>query len=337
MLANHFFAINSVPINKKTKRTVQCGFTLIELLVVIAIIAILVALLLPAVQQAREAARRSQCKNNLKQLGLAFHNYHDVFSTLTNGATPFVSGASYRMGWAPKLFPYIDQATRLATMETFRANPLMTLGPYRDTVAPHNGEHEIWGPVPTLSCPSSPQGDRASDYLIAGTEFRGRQGALHYRASTGRYEDLVPPATGTADRRHANSGLIYPMSRVRFSDITDGLSNTILLGETSNSLIFDTNSRRTGWGGLQPWTWGIYHYPESTGSEWLTLDSKMIRYPINYRGAFAAGETPYNSAHDGGAQFVLADGTVRFISQHISLDVLKSLSTRSGGEVIGEF
>ncbi len=337
MFANNSFAFATVSTNKKSKRTALCGFTLIELLVVIAIIAILVALLLPAVQQAREAARRAQCKNNLKQLGLAFHNYHDVYSTLTNGANPFVSGASYRMGWAAKLLPYIDQATRLTAMENFRANPLMTLEPYRNTVAPHNGDHEIWGPVPTLACPSSPQGDRASDYLLAGTEYRGRQGALHYRASTGRYENVVLPATGTADRRHANSGLIYPMSRVRFSDITDGLSNTILLGETSNSLLYDTNARRTGWGGLQPWTWGIYYYNEATGPEWLTLDSKMVRYPINYRGAFAAGETPYTSAHDGGAQFVLGDGTVRFISQHVSLDILKSISTRSGGEVPGEF
>ncbi len=313
------------------------AFTLIELLVVIAIIAVLIALLLPAVQQAREAARRSQCKNNLKQLGLAFHNYHDTYTALMPGAFPPAAGdASYRMGWAARLFPFIDQSTRLNAMSQFNANPLTKLQPWRNDTAPHNGANEIWGPVPTLSCPSSPQGDRASDTIDAAAPYKAQQGALHYRASTGSFDDVVMPASGTADRRHANSGLIFPMSKIRFSDATDGLSNTILLGETSTSQYFPTDTIKRGWGGLISWTWGMYYY-SGTPVEWMTLDSKMVRYPINYRGSFAAGETPYSSPHVGGAQFLLGDGSVRFIGENIALVVLQSLATRAGNETLGEF
>src|SRR5690349_21686365 len=144
--------------HRMSRRSVpRWGFTLIELLVVIAIIAILIALLLPAVQQAREAARRTQCKNNLKQLGLAFHNYHDTYTKFPNGShpTPTYPGGGYHMGWAPKVFPYIDQANRVNAMEGFYPNPISYLGPWRIDTAPHNGPNSIWGPVEVFACPSS--------------------------------------------------------------------------------------------------------------------------------------------------------------------------------------
>jgi len=169
------------------------AFTLIELLVVIAIIAVLIALLLPAVQQAREAARRSQCKNNLKQLGLAFHNYHDNYSMLPPGPFPTTPGdADYRMGWAPRLFPYLDEANRISAMEAFSANPLTRLKPWRLNTAPHNGTSPIWGAVSTLVCPSSPDGPTAKDYgrvdSLGDFTYRGNHGSLHYRMCTGSYD-----------------------------------------------------------------------------------------------------------------------------------------------------
>ena len=300
----------------------------------IAIIAILIALLLPAVQQAREAARRTQCKNNLKQLGLAFHNYHDVFLTFPNGShpTPGYPGGGYHMGWAPKLFSYIDQANRLSAMQGFHPDPISNLGPWRLTAAPHNGTSEIWGPVPSFSCPSSPLGDRSPDIVIGTIPHIVAHGALHYRGCSGRVEDLANPTDG-ATHRYSNTGMIFPLSKVKMGSVTDGTTNTILLGESSSSQGW-SGAMKAGWGGIQPWTWGMYWYVDTRR---LTIDSKHIQFPINFRGNFTPNATPYTSTHVGGAQFTLADGSARFISENIDLGILKSLGTRAGGEVIGEF
>ena len=319
-----------------TKETIvnrKRGFTLIELLVVIAIIAILIALLLPAVQQAREAARRTQCKNNMKQLGLAFHNYHDVFLTFTNGShpTPSYLGGGYHMGWAVKLFPYLEQANRFSRMQSFSPNPTSELGPWRLATAPHNGADPVWGPIPGLSCPSSPLGDRSPDIIVAAAPHNRDHGALHYRGCSGRVEDLANP-TDPVTHQWANSGIIFPHSNVRIGDVTDGTSNTILLGESSSSQGW-SSAMKVGWGGIQPWTWGMYWYVDNRR---LTVDSKHIQFPINFKGSFGNNATPYTSTHAGGAQFTLADGSVRFISENVDLNMLKALGTRDKGEIIGE-
>jgi prepilin-type N-terminal cleavage/methylation domain-containing protein len=314
-------------------RPKRMGFTLIELLVVIAIIAILIALLLPAVQQAREAARRTQCKNNMKQLGLALHNYHDVYNVFPNGShpTPNYEGGGYHMGWAPKVFPQLDQANRYNAMHALHPTPISYLGPWRSNGAPHYGDrYEIWGPVASFACPSSELGNISPDIITYAWQ-RG-QGALHYRACSGRVQDVVNPADATS-HRWANSGIIYAHSSTRFGDITDGTSNTILLGETSSSQGWPA-AMKNGWGGIQPWTWGMYWYVDNRR---LTVDSKHIQFPINFRGTFFNNSTPFISAHTGGAQFLLADGSARFISENISMDTLQGLGTRAKGEIIGEF
>lgn len=310
------------------------GFTLIELLVVIGIIAVLVALLLPAVQQAREAARMTQCRNNLKQLGLAFHNYHDTHSSLPNGShpTPTYPGGGYHMGWAPKLFSYIDESTRYAAMKDFSPNPISELAPWRVQGPPHNGDSEVWGPVPVLSCPASPLGNRSPDIVVEGFPWIVGQGALHYRGCAGRIEDVVNPSVPN-DYRYADTGTIYPHSNIKFRDIIDGTSNTILLGESSSSLGW-RDVIKSGWGGIQPWTWGIYWYEDERR---LIIDSKNIQFPINYQRDFGINHTPYTSYHAGGAHFLLCDGSVRFTSENIDLGLLKSLGTRGGQEVVGEF
>jgi len=316
------------------------GFTLIELLVVIAIIAILIALLLPAVQQAREAARRTQCKNNLKQLGLAFHNYLDVYTAFPNGShpTPEYFGGGYHMGWAPKVFPYIDQANRYNAMQALHPTPISYLAPWRNDTAPHNGSSDIWGPVPTFSCPSSALGDRSPD--IVTYAWQKNHGALHYRAVSGTSDYIKNNTTdaegAAAPNTHwySDAGIIYPHSKTRIADLTDGSSNTILLGESSNSAGWST-ATKNGWGGIQPWTWGMYWYVDKRR---LTVDSKHIQLPINFRGTtFLYNATPFTSQHTGGAHFLLGDGSGRFVSENIDLATFKGLGTRAKGEVTGEF
>lgn len=308
----------------------RTGFTLIELLVVIAIIAVLVALLLPAVQQAREAARSSQCKNNLKQLGLAMHNYHDVNRVIPTGGYDLTT-TNYPMGWVPRLMPFFDQANRVSAMNSILDNYSSMRSPYRS----HNQDDPIFtNPISILSCPSSPLGERASDHPVS-TNFphANKQGALHYRACAGSVDvNYVTPAVG--GREYSESGVMYPMSRVRLTDIKDGTTNTILFGETPDSFGW-SSSMIGGFGGIKPWTWGFYEYG---GGEFLLIDHKVIRHPIGYRGSFTTNMTPYRSAHaGGGAHFGLCDGSVRFLSNNMSLEVLKALATRNNGEVVGEF
>ncbi|HVJ68963.1 MAG TPA: DUF1559 domain-containing protein [Caulifigura sp.] len=305
------------------------GFTLIELLVVIAIIAILIALLLPAVQQAREAARRTQCKNNMKQLGLAMHNYLDVYKIFPQAMRP---NSLYIANWPPRIFPFIDEGNRLNKLATFAPDPIVNLQPWRFDTAPHYGRDPVWGPVAAFVCPSSSQGNTSIDLNYACCPWQSQLGALHYRGCTGRFEDIVNP-TDTLDQRYANAGIFYPHGVVGPSQVNDGMSNTILLGESSSSMGFPT-AKKNNWAGINPWSWGEYWYPDTRR---LTIDSKLIQFPINYRGTFYTSQTPYTSDHTGGAQFTMADGSVRFLSQNMDLATLKSLATRSNGDIPGEF
>ncbi len=236
------------------------------------------------------------------------------------------------MGWAPKMFPYIDQANRYNAMEAMYPNSITYLAPWRFDTAPHNGTNPIWGPVPSFSCPSSALGNTSPDIISATLPWIVTHGALHYRAASGRAEDVVNPTDPTS-HRWANSGIIFPHSAIRIADITDGTSNTICLGESSSSQGW-TAALKAGWGGIQPWTWGMYWYVDTRR---LTIDSKHVQFPINYKGTFFNNSTPFTSYHTGGCHVLLADGSGRFVSENMSLDTLKALATRSTGEVVGEF
>lgn len=296
------------------------GFTLIELLVVIAIIAILIALLLPAVQQAREAARRTECKNNLKQMGLALHNYHDTFSTFPPGwigvdvnvasAHEGVNGA----GWGTMILPYLDQS------------------PLYNRFNPNFGiEHPLNDPfrLQTLTvfrCPSDPQPDRFA------IEEEGSPGTVicelpiaNYVGSFGTFElhdcentPGTPPVTAAG--QCIGDGVFYHNSRVNFRDIIDGTSNTFMVGE-----------RRTneplGW--YSTWVGRV-----AEGEEAFQRILGVFDHPPNSPvGHF----DDFSSRHVGGAQFVLADGHVRFVSENINEHVYRAVGTIRGGEVVGEF
>ncbi len=330
-------------------RHLQRGFTLVELLVVIAIIGILVGLLLPAVQAAREAARRMQCSNNLKQLALAFHNHHDTFRSFPTGGQED-SRSRYLIGWPGKIFPFFEQGNLRNTIDAMTtgfttditANGVTTkmpaldwIMPWRLRAAPHNGDNPIFeSPIGSFTCPSSelgtqsPDGSRSSNADIRAIF----QGALHYRANGGAATVSLVQGTQGRHQWYNKSGLMYPECKTTFGSISDGSSNTLLLGETSSAIGRNQNSR--GWGGLQPWTWGYYAYPPSVTRGWLFLDHKIVTYPIGYTGAFFTNETPFTSNHTGGAMFALGDGSVHFLSQSIPLLLLQNYATISDGQVV---
>ncbi len=309
------------------------GFTLIELLVVIAIIGVLIAFLLPAVQKVREAANRLQCANNLKQLALALHQYHDTYQVFPSGGSP---RQGYFIGWPARVFPFIEEDNRLRAIGALAPNALSAIEPWRQTAPPHHGDSPLFtSPVLLFVCPSSELGRLSPDIVYPqNPEINApNQGALHYRANGGSANlGFQPPPEGWPHRGYTTSGVIYPESHVAIADITDGTSNTLLLGECSSAQGWEPGER--GWGGIQPWTWGYYYYPPPDHG-YLMLDHKYVQYPIGYAGAFLTNQTPFRSAHAGrGANCAFVDGGVKFLPNTTDLTLLQDLATRAGGEAV---
>lgn len=306
------------------------GFTLIELLVVIAIIAVLVALLLPAVQQAREAARRSSCKNNLKQLGLAMHNYHEVYSCLPLGNV-------YRINWRVSVLPFMDESNaydKLDFGESFQGNGVST----NTQVL---GGHK----VESMICPSNTVNPFTNNAY--GTNGQRMQYA-NYLAIAGAVDTSFPnnAPSGKCNSYygwHCNNGPMLINEMVAFRDIVDGTTNCLLIGEQSGrdeGMYY--GDRRNGYHG----GWHGTNQTTNTANFVTGIGSGItpIQYPLNSTCSdFWACAVPYlnsailNSEHTGGVQFALADGSVRFISDNIDLTNLKRLAMKSDGQVVGEF
>ena len=286
------------------------GFTLIELLVVIAIIAILIALLLPAVQQAREAARRSTCKNNMKQLGLALHNYHDVHSAFPAGRMRTTASDYLGHSTQTMLLPYIDQAPLYNQMNFtvgFNSAPNFALG---QTI------------LTAFLCPSNP--------TTEGVDYTGASAGPD--AARTHYEGISDSGSG---RRGTSSivvsngnGLFFWNSKVKLQDITDGASNTLAFCEVV--------SKGAGKNDAPAWiaygdgigTINGINAPWQTNGGILPLTHNM------YNGDAFSGPASF---HVGGCHFTLGDGSVRFLSENMSQTILTSLTTRAGGEIVGEF
>jgi prepilin-type N-terminal cleavage/methylation domain-containing protein/prepilin-type processing-associated H-X9-DG protein len=295
----------------------RSGFTLIELLVVIAIIAVLIGLLLPAVQKVREAAARSQCINNLKQIGVAVQSYHGAFEAFPTGAADGNGSGSINpaYGWCVFILPFMEQdnlfnrlSPKTRTLATVFSTDLAAL--------------QI--PVKTFICPS----DLGSPSNPGGT-LNGNRPFTQGKVALSNY----PGNGGNA----GGDGIFAANSLVRIKDVTDGLSNTFLAGERDSS-----NSRYAAvWCG------------ESTSGGTVVGITGLIGY-TEYRmmdgyTAYSTGAAPaqaFGSAHPSGANFLLCDGSARFINQGIAWgDTLNSgasqtynaLGTRNGGEVVGSY
>lgn len=357
------------------------AFTLIELLVVIAIIAILIALLLPAVQQAREAARRTQCKNNLKQFGLAIHNYHDVYNAIPLGCT--VAGGNVGSGsnqfrrWSAHLplLPYVEQDN------LYKAS-VNALAPAGNPTAPwHNAVPAVVTQTPHLLCPS--------DGIVSGNG-QGRPAQTNYMFSRGDnawdYNQAWHGNGGRGLRGFfkgvKNNG--QGGSPRRFRDVTDGLSNTIAMGERikaingGRSVLDGTTTTSVSQGGRRRpadckasiGANGLYtNVGNGNGSKLAGVRAYDGAPPFTMITTILAPNSASckhqnNNAHDrdgimtmtsrhtGGAQVLLGDGSVRFLSENIDTGdltaqpvtggpspygIMGALGSVSGGETLGEF
>ena len=292
-----------------TRRNRRPGFTLIELLVVIAIIAILIALLLPAVQQAREAARRTQCKNNLMQLGLALHNYEMAFEILPPGCVNETGPIrnleeGYHMSWIVQVLPMLEQSGLFSQINFNASVYAATNGGFRSMS------------VPTLRCPSDWQRE-----LSQGNQTIAMN---NYAASFGGAD--VP-----IDAK--NNGVMFLNSSVGFREIRDGASNTIMAGEKC----VVENASELGWMSGTKST--LRNSGVAINSGWDVGGSapgaSRFRKPLPPPDDTST--SGYSSYHTGGSQFVLADGSVRFLSENISLPVYANLGNRADLEIIGDF
>ncbi len=312
-------------------RSRRWAFTLIELLVVIAIIAVLIALLLPAVQQARESARRTQCKNHLKQLGLALHNYHDthnrfpqakVYDPNMTQCQPWISGNG--LSWRVMILPFIDQTPLYSSVDYNEWVECRTLTGTINTAF----RKKL---IPGYICPSDP-----TDPILgnnAGTNYAGL-------VSDGRGAPIPPvqSSCGATGLSHGDQTGALAYQGRRMSEIIDGTSNTILAGEVFRGKSFFNLCANSSQTGTRCHRW----YEESgwCGADTARGPNNTIRDEIDWNDTdywSIGGARPVSSAHTGGAHVLMADGAVKFASDNVDLRTWRAVGSARGGESVSDF
>ncbi len=304
----------------------RSGFTLIELLVVIAIIAILIGLLLPAVQKVRAAAARAQCQNNMKQMALAGHSFHDTYKKLPKGLVPYgpptfsgffnTPGGHQGWSWMAQILPYVEQQTLYRLADNYDK----TVSDY-----PWNPNPALALPVPIYACPSDDRSLIATDVFglkVAFTSYLGNAGSGN----------------------NANDGVLFWNSTIRLTDIRDGTSNTVFAGERPPSQDLNFGWWFAGAGYYSP----ANPYPGQQGVGDVVLGAHETNYTQDSgdigkscSAAYAnfqpgkltepCDQTHFWSLHDGGANFCFSDGSVRFLS-YVNNNVLTAICTRNAGD-----
>jgi prepilin-type N-terminal cleavage/methylation domain-containing protein len=308
------------------RRRAFAGFTLVELLVVIAIIGVLVALLLPAVQAAREAARRMSCQNHLKQLGLALHNYHDTFGRLPASfyrIWPHTANSTFGTpgwGWGTMILPRLEQTAlyEQLNVHTAQADGSPAMKRLAQT------------PLAVFRCPS----DTGKKWNANRADYA----TSNYVAIFGSLYDQDAPSPGAlvyGSRPSAGPGMFSPNSGVRLAEVTDGTSHTVMLGEMcyGPNGVQDANGNRRVYNGAI-WV-GVPTDAASNVSNQLSLCGQAAGANARFRRINARDSSnAISSAHPKGVQFAIADGSVRFVGENTDTYLIDRIADRADGQPV---